>query len=77
MAETLTLKVSGEKTMHCGGCEHSVTSTLTQLPGVQNAKADRNTQEIEVVLHSTETNLSSIQAELQEMGYQVESVQTQ
>ena len=73
MSKTLNLKVVGEHTMHCAGCEHSVTFTLSQLPGVEEVKADWNTQEILVDLSSDEVDLEKIIAELEWIGYEVEA----
>ena len=75
MSETKTfkLKVTGEQTLHCGGCERTVQFTLSQLPGVREVKADFKTQDIEVVLTSDETDLEKVKAELDWIGYQVET----
>ena len=75
MSETkiLKLKVVGEQTLHCGGCERTVQLTLSQLPGVREVKADFKTQDIEVVLASDETDLEKVKAELDWIGYQVEA----
>lgn len=70
MAQDVTLKVVGDKKMNCGGCERSVTAVLSQLPGVQHVSADRNTQSIAVTLGSPEADLTLLQAELREIGYE-------
>ena len=44
MEETLNLKVIGDHTMHCAGCERSITFSLSQLPGVEEVKADWKTR---------------------------------
>jgi len=72
MSETLNLKVVGEHTMHCAGCEHSVTYALSQLPGVEEVKADWKNQDIQVDLSSDEVDLEKIKAELDWIGYEVE-----
>ncbi len=71
MSNPLTLKVVGERTIHCGGCESSVQFTLSQLPGVRDVKADRHTQRIELTLVGEQTSLQDVQAELDMLGYQV------
>lgn len=60
--------------MHCGGCERTVTFTLSQLPGVNVIKADHKTQLIELVLTGEETDLDKVKAELDWIGYEVEPV---
>ncbi|MBW8012186.1 MAG: heavy-metal-associated domain-containing protein [Chloroflexi bacterium] len=72
MSKTLKLKVVGDHTMHCAGCERSVTFTLAQLSGVEEVKADWNTQVIQVDLSSDEVDLEKIKTELDWIGYEVE-----
>ncbi|VAW39893.1 hypothetical protein MNBD_CHLOROFLEXI01-135 [hydrothermal vent metagenome] len=74
MSTNTTLKVVGSQTMHCGGCEHTVTFALSKLPGVTAVKADHNTQLIEIALVEDATNLDKIKAELDWIGYEVEAV---
>jgi copper chaperone CopZ len=71
MVETLKLKVIGDHTMHCAGCERSITFSLSQLPGVEEVKADWKTQAIQIDLSSDEVNLEKIKAELDWIGYEV------
>ncbi len=67
------LKVVGEQTMHCAGCERTVEFTLSRLPGVQKVKADYKTQAIEIGLAPSEFDLERVKAELDWIGYQVEA----
>ncbi len=71
MVETLKLKVVGDHTMHCAGCERSITFSLSQLPGVEEVKADWKTQAIQIDLSSDEINLEKIKSELDWIGYEV------
>lgn len=73
MSKTLNLKIIGDHTMHCAGCERSITFSLSQMPGVEDVKADWNTQEIQVDLSSDEVDLEKIKAELDWIGYEVEA----
>jgi len=72
MASEMTLKVVGTQTMHCAGCEQTVTFTLSNLPGVKVLKADHKTQVIEIALTSEETDLEKVKAEMDWIGYEVE-----
>ena len=74
MVQRLNLKVVGEHTMHCAGCERTVQFTLSRLPGVRAVNADHKTQTIEVSLVSDETDLEKVKAELDWIGYRVETV---
>ena len=73
MSKTLKLNVVGEHTMHCAGCERSITFTLSRFPGVEEVKADWKTQTIQVDLLSEEVDLEKIKTELEWIGYEVEA----
>lgn len=69
---TVKLRVVGENTIHCSGCERTVEFTLAQLPGVERVKADHKTQDIEFAMTSGETDLEQVKANLEWIGYEVE-----
>jgi copper chaperone CopZ len=71
MTKALNLKVVGEHTMHCAGCERTITFSLSQLPGVEEVRADWRTQAIQINLSSDEVDLEKIKAELDWIGYEV------
>jgi copper chaperone CopZ len=73
--ETKTLKVTGEQTMHCGGCERTVKFALKQLPGVQTVEASHKTQLIELNFDPQVVDLKRVQQELDWIGYQVAEVE--
>ncbi len=70
--QTVNLKVVGDNTIHCVGCERTVEFTISHMPGVEKVKADHKTQDIEFVLTSGETDLENVQDSLEWIGYQVE-----
>lgn len=72
MSKTLYLKVVGEHRMHCDSCAQSVTFALSQLPWVEEAKADWKDQVIEVDLSSDEVDFEKLKTELDWIGYEVE-----
>ena len=73
--ETKTLKVVGEQTMHCGGCETTVEFAIKQLLGVQQVKANYKTQEINLAFDPQALNLERVRQELDGIGYQVAEVE--
>lgn len=73
--ETKTLKVIGEQTMHCGGCERTVKFALKQLPGVQRVEASHKTQLIDLTLDTETLDMEQVQQELDWIGYQVAEVE--
>lgn len=76
-AITKTLRISGEQTMHCGGCENTVKFALKQVSGVQAAEASHKTQLIKLTFDPQSTTLERIQQELDWIGYQVAEVETE
>jgi copper chaperone CopZ len=70
--QTVKLKVVGDNTIHCSGCERTVEFTISHMPGVEKVKADHKTQAIEFVLTSGETDLEKFKGSLEWIGYQVE-----
>lgn len=73
MNQKINLKIVGEQTMRCAGCERTVKFTLSHLPGVRAVKADHKAQTIEFDLVSDETDLEKVKAQLDWIGYQVEA----
>ena len=71
---TLKLRVIGQQTIHCTGCERNIEFTLSRLPGVREVNADHKAQVVEVSLASDETDFEKIQAELEWIGYTVEEL---
>ncbi len=74
MSKKISMKIVGERTMHCGGCEGNVKFTLSQIPGVNEVIADRNTQMVEISLASDDVNPEAMKAALSEIGYQAEVI---
>ena len=70
--QTIKLKVIGENTIHCAGCERTVEFTLSHMPDVERIEADQETQEIEFELTPGETELEKVKDGLEWIGYQVE-----
>ena len=71
MPKTLNFRIVGEHTMHCAGCERSVTFMLNRFPGIEEAKADWTQQSIQVQLGTQEVDPEKIIAELDWIGYEV------
>ena len=69
---TIELKVVGERTLHCAGCEQTAEFALSRMPGVKSVKADHKAQTIQVSLAPDETDLEKVKAELEWIGYEVE-----
>jgi copper chaperone CopZ len=69
--EIFRMKVVGEKTIHCSGCENTVRMGLSKLPGVKKVEADHKTQLVEVSADVEQTSHEVIRKHLGGMGYEV------
>lgn len=72
--KSLHLKVAGDRTIHCGGCENTIKLALRDLTGVQKVDASFKTQKIDVLYNPEALNRDQIESELEGLGYQVEEV---
>jgi copper chaperone CopZ len=73
MDNPIRIKIVGDKTMGCSGCEGNVEFSLAQLAEVDEARANRETQEVEIFLHS-DVDFDAIRHEMSELGYAIETV---
>jgi copper chaperone len=70
MSKTTVLKVQG---MTCGHCELSVQEALDELDGVQGAKADRATSNVEVAYDESTVSVEQMGEAIEEVGYTLRS----
>ena len=70
MAKTAVLKVRG---MTCGHCELSVQEELEELDGVERAKADRETGDVEVAYDESKVGIEQMGVAVEEAGYTLRS----
>ena len=68
MAETLHLTVTG---MTCGGCENAVTSSLRQMPGVQEVRASHRANSVDVTFDASRLTPGVIRTTIEGLGYRV------
>lgn len=66
MAKTTVLKVPD---MTCGHCELSVQEALDELDGVERAKADHATGEVEVAYDERKVGTEQMGEAIEEVGY--------
>ena len=53
-ATALNMRVADERTIHCAACKRSVEAEFSSVQGVRTAKADHETQLIEVNLDNAD-----------------------
>jgi len=68
---TKRLKVIGEHTIHCSGCETTLQLVLGQAPGVHQVTASHRTQEIHLVMDTQNSDMHQVQEQLDWLGYTV------
>ena len=73
----LKLKVIGDQTIHCSGCERTIQISLSRLPGVRKVDADHHTQLIDVTLDPDQTDESKVLATLSEIGWEAVEIDGQ
>ena len=71
-AKRVELKVVGDRSIHCSGCESTVKFMLSRIPGLQEVEADHQTQLIQFEFDPELADLEKVKAELEWIGYEVE-----
>jgi copper chaperone CopZ len=66
-------RVANVPKISCGGCERTIQSNLSELPGVTFVKADRNDKTVKVE-YDDRINWEAIAAKLVEIDYPPQSV---
>ncbi|MHC1706993.1 MAG: copper ion binding protein [Bacteroidales bacterium] len=66
--KTVELKVEG---MTCTGCENTIQTAVSELPGVSTIKADHLAGKATVAFDTTKTTVASIADAIKNAGYQV------
>ena len=74
MSQKATFKIVGDRTIHCNGCESSLQHNLSQLEGVSQVTASRDSQMVEVDYLSDQIDVEKIKAQLDWIGYQAKLV---
>ena len=71
-AKRVELKVVGDRTIHCSGCESTVKFTLSRIAGLEEIEADHQTQMIRFNYDPHIADLEKVKADLEWIGYEVE-----
>lgn len=71
MTNPIKIKITGDKTMGCSGCEGNVEFGLSQVAGVDQVRADRETQTVEI-FYDDEPSMNAITTEMTDLGYVIE-----
>lgn len=70
MSETKQVKVNG---MHCNSCVLAVQNSLEDVDGIQSAKADLETGNVEIELDTNKVSIEDIDEAVQDVGFKLDS----
>lgn len=70
--DRIDFTVTGEKRLHCSGCETRVRFTLQRMPGVEHVVADAKIQRVAVMFDPALLTADQIRNRLKEIGFDVE-----
>ncbi len=73
MANKTKLTVTGERKIHCEGCEQRIGRALRRLPGVLGVEASAESQRVVVEMDPERVGLEEVRERLDLLGYEVES----
>lgn len=70
MFKSITLEVTGDQRLVCENCERRVERMLKALPGVGQARAHAQNQQIEILFDTATLEASAIAERLGQAGYE-------
>ena len=65
MARSVRPEVKG---IHCEGCENTIRSALSRLPGVVDVRASHATKQVDVIVHGKEIE-TAVKERLRALGF--------
>lgn len=71
MAQALEYTVTGEQKIHCEGCKQRIANALQRLPGIQDAQASFQTQQVQVTIDPAQVSPEQVRSKLEQLGYAV------
>lgn len=71
MANTTEFTVTGERKIHCEGCEQQINRALRRLSGVEEVRASADDQRVEVTLDPERVEEEQVRERLELLGYEV------
>lgn len=66
--QNVTLKVTG---MHCEMCESKIKKMVGKIDHVDNVKADRKSEKVELEYDGSESTMDAIKQKIDDLGYKV------
>ena len=69
MSETKQIKVNG---MHCNSCVLAVQNSLEDVDGIENAKADLESGNVQIELDTNKVSIEDINEAIQDVGFELD-----
>ncbi len=70
MSDTVQFSITGEQTIHCASCEVRIERALRRVAGVQDVRANADTQQVAATIDSDQVTPEQVQATLTALGYE-------
>ncbi len=72
MSDTVQFSITGEHTIHCASCEARVERALRRVAGVQDVRANADTQQVAATIDPTQVTPEQVRAKLTALGYEAQ-----
>ena len=72
MSDTVQFSITGEQTIHCASCEARIERALRRVAGVQDVRANADTQQVAATIDPTQVTPEQVQATLTALGYEAQ-----
>ncbi len=72
MRDTVQFSITGEQTIHCASCEARIERALRRVAGVQDVRANADTQQVAATIDPTHVTPEQVRAKLTALGYEAQ-----
>ncbi len=72
MSDTVQFSITGEQTIHCASCEARIERALRRVAGVQDVRANADTQQVAATIDPTHVTPEQVRATLTALGYEAQ-----
>ena len=69
MRDTVQFSITGDQTIHCASCEARIERALRRVAGVQDVRANADTQQVAATIDPDQVTPEQVQAKLTALGY--------
>ncbi len=72
MRDTVQFSITGDQTIHCASCEARIERALRRVAGVQDVRANADTQQVAATIDPEQVTPEQVQAKLTDLGYEAQ-----